>query len=74
MSAESPLPEYPRPQLARPDWQNLNGSWQFAAATEGQALPAGQELAERVLVPFPIEFGAFGAGPPRRAHVVPAHV
>ena len=58
--AENPLPEYPRPQLARPDWQNLNGTWQFAAAAEGQAPPAGQELAERVLVPFPIESALSG--------------
>ncbi|HEX8605858.1 MAG TPA: glycoside hydrolase family 2, partial [Pseudoduganella sp.] len=22
--------EYPRPQLVRDNWQNLNGTWQFA--------------------------------------------
>jgi beta-galactosidase/beta-glucuronidase len=25
-----PRPEYPRPQLRRPEWTNLNGSWAFA--------------------------------------------
>ncbi|MDD2579220.1 MAG: hypothetical protein PHP40_03990, partial [Eubacteriales bacterium] len=25
-----PRPEYPRPQLVRSQWQNLNGPWQFA--------------------------------------------
>ena len=25
-----PLPEQPRPDFARADWQNLNGRWQFA--------------------------------------------
>ena len=30
-----PLPDYPRPQLKRSRWQNLNGTWQFAAATGG---------------------------------------
>lgn len=24
-----PRPEYPRPQLVRSDWMNLNGTWQF---------------------------------------------
>jgi hypothetical protein len=25
-----PRPEYPRPQLRRQDWTNLNGEWSFA--------------------------------------------
>ncbi len=28
-------PEYPRPQMVRKEWQNLNGLWQFAAAQRG---------------------------------------
>jgi len=24
------LPEYPRPEMARPGWQNLNGLWDYA--------------------------------------------
>ncbi|ASY31428.1 MULTISPECIES: PA14 domain-containing protein [unclassified Streptomyces] len=48
-------PEYPRPQLTRDRWQNLNGTWQFAAAKQGEAPPLGKNLAERVLVPYPIE-------------------
>ncbi|MFJ9899637.1 PA14 domain-containing protein [Streptomyces sp. NPDC091280] len=49
------LPEYPRPQLTRADWRNLNGSWQFAAATAGEQPPVGRDLPERVLVPYPVE-------------------
>ncbi|MEV8036257.1 PA14 domain-containing protein [Streptomyces sp. NPDC086182] len=48
-------PEYPRPQLTRADWRNLNGSWQFAAAKAGEQPPAGKKLAEKILVPYPVE-------------------
>ncbi|HEU5471949.1 MAG TPA: AbfB domain-containing protein [Actinophytocola sp.] len=54
------LPEYPRPQLVRPDWQNLNGVWQFAPAAAGAAPPFGQNLAQSILVPFPIESALSG--------------
>ncbi|MEU8458107.1 PA14 domain-containing protein [Streptomyces griseoaurantiacus] len=49
------LPEYPRPQLTRTTWQNLNGRWQFAAATEGERPPVGRTLGEHILVPYPVE-------------------
>ena len=26
----NPLPEYPRPQLARRGWMSLNGPWDYA--------------------------------------------
>src|SRR5690242_9671319 len=60
VSPANALPEYPRPQLVRPDWLNLNGEWQFANATAGQTPPFGQNLAESVLVPFPVESGLSG--------------
>ena len=47
--------EYPRPQLTRSDWKNLNGSWQFAAAKAGEQPPVGRKLAEKILVPYPVE-------------------
>ena len=57
---DNALPEYPRPQLTRDAWQNLNGVWQFAEAEVGQAPPVGQALGERVLVPYPIESALSG--------------
>ncbi|WP_225993163.1 LamG-like jellyroll fold domain-containing protein [Actinomadura rudentiformis] len=55
VSPSNALPDYPRPQLTRDRWRNLNGTWQFAEATPGQAPPIGTKLGERVLVPYPVE-------------------
>lgn len=52
--------EYPRPQMVRADWLNLNGMWQYAKATEGQKPPHGKDLEGRVLVPFPVESALSG--------------
>ena len=51
----SPLPEYPRPQQTRTDWQNLNGQWEFAGAPLAQKPVFGAALAERITVPYPVE-------------------
>lgn len=55
-------PEYPRPQLARERWLNLNGLWQFAEAHEGESPPLGKDLTGRILVPFPVESALSGVG------------
>ncbi|MCT2590308.1 glycoside hydrolase family 2 [Streptomyces sp. N2-109] len=52
---DNALPEYPRPQLTRDAWKNLNGEWQFAGAEEGEQPPFGKNLDERILVPYPVE-------------------
>ncbi len=53
-------PDYPRPQMVREDWLNLNGLWQLAFATEGEAVPIGKSLPEQILVPFPVESALSG--------------
>ncbi|PSL05426.1 glycosyl hydrolase family 2 [Haloactinopolyspora alba] len=55
LDPQNPLPEYPRPQLVRERWQNLNGPWQFAGAAEGEQPDFGEPLDEQIIVPFPVE-------------------
>ena len=57
---DNALPEYPRPQLVRTDWQNLNGLWQLAFGKEGDAPPVGKDLDRQILVPFPVESALSG--------------
>jgi beta-galactosidase/beta-glucuronidase len=58
-----PLPEYPRPQLVRSTWQNLNGPWQYAVLpASAQSIPTA--YAGNILVPFAIESALSGIGKP----------
>lgn len=54
------LPEYPRPQLVRGEWINLNGLWDYAIK------PANEEMPEifdgKILVPFAVESALSGVG------------
>ncbi|ASU78407.1 glycoside hydrolase family 2 [Actinopolyspora erythraea] len=55
---DNALPEYPRPQLRRDRWKNLNGEWEYAGGTTP---PERQgQLGERILVPYPVESGLSG--------------
>jgi len=60
VSPETVHGEYPRPQMVRQDWQNLNGLWQYAMAAEGEAPPVGKDLDGKILVPFPIQSALSG--------------
>ncbi len=55
VSPVAPLPDYPRPQLERSRWVNLNGQWQYQQGQQGEAPPFGQNLAQTILVPFPVQ-------------------
>ncbi|HMC27058.1 MAG TPA: glycoside hydrolase family 2 TIM barrel-domain containing protein [Verrucomicrobiae bacterium] len=52
------LREYPRPQLVRDQWMNLNGLWDFAIGPKGGPKPA--TFPRQILVPFPAESALSG--------------
>ncbi|KAK7942645.1 Glycoside hydrolase family 2 immunoglobulin-like beta-sandwich [Apiospora aurea] len=60
----NPWPEYPRPLLRRPQWQNLNGIWKYrrANAFEARMAPINESFtnAADVLVPSCLESGLSG--------------
>jgi fibronectin type 3 domain-containing protein len=60
VDTNNPLPEYPRPQLVRTNWLNLNGIWQFQAGATNDPVPTGQTLSGEILVPYPMESAISG--------------
>ena len=57
-------PEYPRPQLVRSQWINLNGLWNWAIAPDQTSPPSHWE--GQILVPFPLESALSGICRPLR--------
>src|SRR5437763_1989452 len=62
VSPDKAHPEYPRPQMVRSNWLNLNGLWEYAVSPFSPVArgrmpdhPDGQ-----ILVPFPVESALSG--------------
>jgi hypothetical protein len=52
------LPEYPRPQMVRKEWQNLNGLWEYAIVEKDAPKP--EKFQGDILVPFAAESALSG--------------
>lgn len=70
---------YPRPQMKRTAWLNLNGQWEYAIRPKAEPRPAAMD--GRILVPFAVESRLSGVARPvtpndrlwyRRSFAVPA--
>ncbi|AEL27744.1 glycoside hydrolase family 2 protein [Cyclobacterium marinum] len=56
----APLPEYPRPQMSRENWTNLNGIWKYTIIEKGSTEP--ENFQGDILVPYAIESALSGVG------------
>ncbi|PYJ01653.1 MAG: hypothetical protein DME25_17695 [Verrucomicrobia bacterium] len=79
VSPERAHPEYPRPQLVRKEWLNLNGLWDLSITSKDATKPGPFD--NQILVPFPVESALSGVMKPvgenerlwyRRAFEIPA--
>ena len=59
LDPENVLAEYPRPQMIRDRWMNLNGLWDYAI-TASDAAP--EKMDGKILVPFAVESALSGVG------------
>lgn len=60
VSPENAWKEYPRPQLVRKDWKNLNGLWDYAIVSKDAASP--ETWQGKILVPYCVESSLSGVG------------
>lgn len=59
VSPDNAWQEYPRPQMVRTEWLNLNGMWDFAIAPPDDT---PESFSQKILVPFPVESALSGIG------------
>lgn len=62
VSPDRVWPEYPRPQMVRPNWTNLNGLWQYAIRPQDAGQP--DDWDGTILVPFAVESALSGVMKP----------
>jgi hypothetical protein len=58
VSPVNALKEYPRPQMVRAGWTNLNGLWDYAITAKNAGMPTA--FGGKILVPYPLESALSG--------------
>jgi beta-galactosidase/beta-glucuronidase len=61
VSPQNAHPEYPRPQMVRKEWLNLNGVWGFEITSSSEQ---PNRFQNEILVPFPVESALSGVMKP----------
>ena len=70
--SQIPLPEHPRPDFKRDQWQNLNGKWDFKFDPNNEGLSDSwftgeKKFEDKIIVPFP--WGSKLSGLPDNANI-----
>lgn len=58
VNPQNALPEYPRPQMVRKEWENLNGLWDYSIADKTANAP--EKYQGKILVPYGVESSLSG--------------
>mgnify|MGYP003312472461 CR=1 FL=1 len=62
VTPENAWREYPRPQMVRGNWTNLNGEWDYAVTSVTNTPGRPEKWDGKILVPFAIESALSGVG------------
>ena len=62
VTPENAWREYPRPQMVREGWQNLNGLWDYTVTSNDVDGYTRKLVSGKILVPFAIESALSGVG------------
>ena len=62
VTSENAWREYPRPQLVRSGWTNLNGDWDYAVTSVTNTPGRPEKWNGRIRVPFAVESALSGVG------------